>query len=169
MTEQHNENQGNVPTPTHRQEEAENRPVQIDVQRWTGDRVKLRIASLNIKGRSSGTLNKWYNVPQMMRECQIGVLVVQETHMTDDLARHFKLLARNCFHLRYSPDPDPQNAKGVAFVLNKKMITTENVRTEIIFPGRAMVVEILWRNGKTIMILNIYAPNVLSKARDFWK
>ena len=159
----------NMSNPAHRREEAENRPVQTEAQRQTGDRAKLKIASLNIKGRSSGTLNKWYNVPQMMRERQIGVLAVQETHMTEDLATTFELLAGNCFHLGYSPDPDSQNAKGVAFVLNKKTVATENVRMEVIVPGRAIAAEIPWRNGESITILNIYAPNVPSEARDFWR
>ena len=104
-----------------------------------------------------------------MREGWIAVLAVQESHMTDDLAAQLEQLAGNSFHLEWSPDPDSQNAKGVAFMLNKTLIATENVRTVVIVPGRAMIAKIPWKNDETITVLNIYAPNIPSEARDFWK
>ena len=139
------------------------------MQHQNGDRAKMCIASLNIKGRRSGKIDKWMNVPQMMRERNIGILAVQETHLTDELADQFETLFGNWLSLIFSPDPNTRNVRGIAIILNKKAVRTEDSKTTVIIPGRAISVTIPWYNNQYINVLAIYAPNVLSETREFWK
>ena len=47
--------------------------------------MKLKIASLNIKGRKSESIDKWMHIPQIMCERKMAILAMQETHLTDKL------------------------------------------------------------------------------------
>jgi hypothetical protein len=47
--------------------------------------ANLKIASLNIRGDGSAqTHEKWQHINQIMREHNIGILAVQETHLTEE-------------------------------------------------------------------------------------
>ena len=130
--------------------------------------MRTKIASLNIKGRMSGSLNKWWHIPQLMRDLQIGILAVQEMHLTAELAAEFNELFANSHELIHSPDPESRNTRGVAFVLNKRMVKTDDLKMEVLVPGRAILVSIPWRNDSRLVILNIYVPNVPGETREFW-
>lgn len=95
----------------------------------------MKIASLNIKGRRSGEIEKWLHVPQIMRENNIGILAVQETHLTDELAEQFTNLFSNTYVLLHSPDPHSRNARGIAIVINKRFINPELTNMKVIVPG----------------------------------
>lgn len=104
-----------------------------------------------------------------MRENNIGILAVQETHLTDELATQFKNMFNNKLALYFSPDPFTRNARGVAIVVNKRHIKTDEIKETEIIPGRAMVIEIPWHDEQKIRILAIYAPNSPRETRDFWR
>ena len=53
----------------------------------------------------SGDINKWLRIPQLIRENGIGILVVQETHLTNELASQFNNLFGNVLKLYFSLDP----------------------------------------------------------------
>ena len=127
------------------------------------------MASLNIKGRKSGDIDKWMHIPQIIREKRIGILAVQETHLTDELAHQFKTLFDNTLSLIFSPDPETRNARGVALVLNKKLIKTDDIRCTTIVPGRAITINIPWHEDQRINVLAIYAPNTPRETREFWR
>ena len=137
-------------------------------QRRNSARTRIKIASLNIKGRTSGDINKWLHIPQLIRENGIGILAVQETHLTDELASQFDNLFGNVLKLYFSPDPLTRNAKGVAVIINKRLIPTDNVKLHILIPGRAMGISLPWQNDESINVLAIYAPNSPRETRDFW-
>ncbi|KAF9783393.1 Endonuclease/exonuclease/phosphatase, partial [Thelephora terrestris] len=122
-----------------------------------------------IKGRRSGDIEKWMHIPQVMRENNLGVMAIQETHLTDELANQFKELFGNRLELFYSPDPLTRNARGVAIVVNKRHFKTEEIKTTEIVPGRAITVELPWHDEQTIKILAIYAPNAPRETKDFWR
>ena len=155
-------------TPTQSWGRSEYRPAQEDMQHQTGVRTRTKIALLNIKGQMSGSLNKWHHVPRLMRDLQIGVLVVQETHLTAELAAEFNGLFENSHELIHSLDPGSRNARGVAFVLNKRLVRTNDLKMEVLVPGRAILLSIPWRNDSRLVILNIYVPNVPGETREFW-
>ena len=103
-----------------------------------------------------------------MREKNIAILAVQETHLTDELADQFNTLFRNRLSLAFSPDPNTRNARGIAIVLSKNAIKTENVKTTVIIPGRAMSATIPWQDDQSINVLAVYAPNAPSETKEFW-
>ena len=161
--------QDDTSTPPQRGNGSNTGPLQSETQCNTSDRAKLKIASFNIKGRTSGDINKWLHLPQMMREKGMGILAVQEAHMTDELATQFEGMFGNKFALVHSPDPATRNARGVAFVLNKKLLCTDGIRSEVLVLGRALLISTAWKNDTRFNILNIYAPNAPNEAREFWK
>jgi exonuclease III len=103
-----------------------------------------------------------------MRERNISILAVQETHLTDELAEQFENLFGNTTTIHYSPDPNTRNARGVALLLHKRAVRTDEAKTTTLIPGRAMVTKIPWQDDQTINILTIYAPNAPRETKDFW-
>ena len=109
------------------------------------------------------------HVPQIMRERNLGILAVQETHLTDDLADQFNALFGDKFALYHSPDPDTRNARGVALVLNRRFLNTQGISTTTMIPGRAILISLPWHNETRINILAVYSPNSPREIKDFWK
>lgn len=122
--------------------------------------MKVKIALLNIKGRKLGDLNKWMHIPQIMREKRIGIMAIQETHLTDKLAEPFETLFNNNFSLKYSPDPLTHNMRGVTIILNMRLINMEKISTINIIPGRALLTKIPWHDKDHLNVLT-YMPQML--------
>ena len=57
---------------------------------------------------------------------------------------------------------------GVAFVINKEIVSTMSTTTIEIDPGRALLMNIKWHNEQKLSILNIYAPNSPHAHPVFW-
>ena len=140
----------------------------MEVQSPTGARARIKVASLNIKGRASGEITKLFHIPQLMREKGVVIMALQETHKTDKLASVFESTFGQSYRLIHSPDPDSRNARGVAFVLNKRMTRTEDVRAVALVPGRALLVSIPWKDETRMTVLNVYAPNSPGEMRELW-
>ena len=104
-----------------------------------------------------------------MRENKYGILAIQETHLTDELAEQFEALFGNRLRLVHSPDPTTRNARGMALVFNKSSVDTANIKTEIIVPGRAITATVPWNDGTPLKILAVYSPNAPKDIREFWK
>lgn len=68
-----------------------------------------------------------------------------------------------------SIDENQQNTKGVAFIINKKMVKWNELRHRTLIPGQAITLKIPWHNNTTICCLNVYAPNKPNKNKRFWK
>lgn len=123
-------------------------------------KASIRIVCQNIRGRGlAGVANsKWMNVNQVVREGKIGILAIQEAHLTQELEDKMKAVFKRQLVV-YSSQGENQNAQGVAFVLNKSLVSDEHIKTHEIIPGRAMSLTTQWITGATLTILNIYAPN----------
>ena len=104
-----------------------------------------------------------------MRDRNVEILAVQEAHLTDNLVCSLGDLFQNTWHLIHSPDPTTRNARGVAFLISKRSIKTEDITTKMLVPGRALMVTIPWNGDSTVTILNVYAPNIPGEAREFWR
>ncbi|KAJ7244520.1 hypothetical protein C8J57DRAFT_1082995 [Mycena rebaudengoi] len=63
----------------------------------------------------------------------------------------------------------PLRAVEHAKHVNKCMIETENIKTTVIIPGRAMVLEMKNVDGDPLSILGVYAPNAPGENAAFWK
>ncbi|KAJ7601505.1 hypothetical protein DFH06DRAFT_1276875 [Mycena polygramma] len=72
--------------------------------------------------------------------------------------------------VEFTSDPDAPTARaGLAFVLNRNTVLVENVRTHIIVPGRAMILEMKNVDGEDLSILGVYAPNRPYLNAAFWR
>jgi exonuclease III len=134
-------------------------------------KATLKIATLNIRGGGSqATRGKWQHVNQIMRDKEIAVLAIQETHLDEQSTNELN----NNFHyrMRIINSADPQNptaGKGVAIVLNKHLTKWNEVKICIIIPGRAILLTLpLKKKDSAVNILAIYAPNTPQENVSFW-
>jgi exonuclease III len=135
-------------------------------------KASAKIAALNIHGNGDLNVhnngNKWFDLWQIMREQKIGVMIVGEAHMNDERKADIDNLFGRCLRLEFTEYPHTANAKGVAMVLNKQMVETENIQTREIVAGRAILLEMKNVDGKDLSILGVYAPNAPGENATFW-
>ncbi|OSD02735.1 DNase I-like protein, partial [Trametes coccinea BRFM310] len=126
-------------------------------------KLEMRIATLNLNG--FGNLirdhddNKWSTMYRMIKEQRIAILMVQETHLTEERCNELRRIFASKIKIMHSEHPlTPTTKEGVAFVLNKSIINTAGAKVRTIVPGRALQLSIEWRDGKMRHLLCIYAP-----------
>ncbi|KAJ3853366.1 Endonuclease/exonuclease/phosphatase, partial [Lentinula lateritia] len=150
----------------------------MDKQNCKNTKAGLKFISLNINGYGGigpyQAGNKWAKLNRVMGENKIGIAVVQETHMTESkraeteqvFSRRMKIFASN-------HPTNPTAAGGVAVVLNRQLLITEDAISKELVEGRALLVKANWHQGEKLTILAIYAPNVTSTNGGdnaaFWK
>ncbi|KAI0664178.1 Endonuclease/exonuclease/phosphatase [Cubamyces menziesii] len=137
------------------------------------NKAHLRIASLNIRGFGAGADHsqspKWMKINQLVRENRIAILAVQETHLNRPRVDALDDLFGDLLVIEHSPDPtNPTGARGVAFVLNKRMIKTPRYTVKEVVPGRAILLDLQWTDARNVRILNVYGPNVPADNSRFW-
>jgi hypothetical protein len=104
-----------------------------------------------------------------MRDQKIGILCIQESHLCPEHMTQIDNLYARRLKVMNSSDPDhPGSSAGIAFVLNKEIMNTENATLQVIIPGRAAILSINWHNDKKLKILNVYTLNNLNKHKTFW-
>jgi exonuclease III len=131
-------------------------------------RANIKIASLNIRGRWHNGADKWMHINQIIREQRIGIMALQETHLSESDNNTLNDLFSSRLHIISSIDPSHTNAEGVAIVINKNLMSTMNITSTVIIPGRALVASIPWHRNEKITILAIYAPNNPQHNKTFW-
>ncbi|KAG1897004.1 uncharacterized protein F5891DRAFT_1130075 [Suillus fuscotomentosus] len=104
-----------------------------------------------------------------MKEKKIGILAVQETHLSKVDETSLNETFNKRLKIISSIDPEHGNAKGVAIVLNKDLTSSQEATHKEIIPGRAILVQLPWTKGEKITILAVYAPNEPSKNGAFWE
>lgn len=66
-------------------------------------RASIKIATLNINGRGSlntaSQQNKWLHINQLMGNERIGIMMIQETHLTDEFAESLNTLFQKRLHI----------------------------------------------------------------------
>jgi len=139
-------------------------------------KAAIKIASLNMRGNGSSNPNhpnyKWNHVNQIMRDEEVGIMILQETHMNDYRHNEVQKLFSKKIKIFFSANPiNPTRRGGVAIVLNRRYVPTEGagtVRTTEIAPGRALLMKLKLSKNRTLAVLTIYAPNSEGENRDFW-
>ena len=138
-------------------------------------RANILLATLNIKGRSSVTsetrnqVSKWTDIHRFIRQKQISILCVQETHLEQTHVDTITALYGKRLDVHNSPLPsNPGVSAGVAFVINKERLNPTNVLTRELIPGRAQLLTLKWNDNNSITILNVYAPNSAQEHPAFW-
>ncbi|KAG2744731.1 DNase I-like protein, partial [Suillus brevipes Sb2] len=122
-----------------------------------------------MRGRWHEGVDKWTHINQIMKEKKIGILAVQETHLSKDDETSLNETFNKRLKIISSIDPEHGNAKGVAIVLNKHLTSSQEATHKEIIPGRAILVQLPWTKGEKITILAVYAPNDPSKNGAFWE
>ncbi|KAI1781840.1 Endonuclease/exonuclease/phosphatase [Ganoderma leucocontextum] len=137
-------------------------------------RGKLRIATLNMRGfgpaNNDSISEKWMRINQIIRDNNITVLALQETHLSAERLEVLNSVFAPSLDILGSPDPENQTgARGVAFVLNKKLMRDTKYEHRVIAPGRASEIRIHWRNNAPLTIHNVYAPNPARENEMMWR
>ncbi len=126
-------------------------------------KTALTVASLNINGFGNiirdHPENKWGRVYRLMSEHRIGILLMQETHLTEErTADLHRMFARKIKILHSANLEAPTQREGVAIVLNRRYLNTADAAATIIVPGRAIQVTVSCQGGDKRTILCVYAP-----------
>ena len=128
-------------------------------------RAAIKIASLNMRGRGR---DKWLHINQIMKEKKIGILALQETHLTDIQTENIQNLFCKRLVIHSSIDTNSSNSKGVAIVFNKEITNTKDIHPTVLIPGRAIQITTQWHTNQTLNLLAIYAPNHPTENASFW-
>jgi len=138
-------------------------------QKGRKTRANVKVASLNMRGRWHNGANKWPHINQIVKEQKIGILALQETHLTKEDEDALNSSPGFRIHVISSIDPAHTNAKGVAIVINKKLLGTSGIKTHTLVPGRAILTIIPWQKESTLKVLAIYTPNDSLTNQQFWE
>ncbi|KJA27412.1 hypothetical protein HYPSUDRAFT_74910 [Hypholoma sublateritium FD-334 SS-4] len=122
-----------------------------------------------MRGRFHNGIDKWMHINQIIRNDKIGILCLQETHLTATAATELNDRFSNRMHIITSPNPTHPNANGVTIVVNKNLANSANIITHNLIPGRALMTTIPWHRDKSLTVLNIYAPNNHQENARFWE
>ncbi|KAI0081461.1 DNase I-like protein, partial [Panus rudis PR-1116 ss-1] len=133
-------------------------------------RARIKIASLNMRGFGNNTSNnKWNNIHRIIKEDRIGVLALQETHLTNENVDGLHAQYGRRLKILHTSDPDdPSQKAGVAIVLNKDITNIKDIRYTVIVPGRALLLYLPWHKNLKLSILAVYAPNASNENTAFW-
>ena len=158
------------------QERQEERPSATQQRRdRIGKKTGLRVASLNVNGYGSlsadGDENKWNAIVRTLTSERIGVMLLQETHLTEERKKSIYELYKKKMRIFISEHPSsPTTKEGVAIVLNKAIVNTREAKMTEIIPGRAIQVAVPANRGEEINVLCIYAPTSdgVEERRNFY-
>ncbi|KAF8979177.1 hypothetical protein BDQ17DRAFT_1439681 [Cyathus striatus] len=108
----------------------------VDAYKLKNSRAALRIATLNIRGGGTPAMHsKWNRVHALMRDSCIGIMTVQETHITDTVLHEIQ---NDYPHLLIANSPDPEHPSlrgGVAIILHKGLVNWETHEFVELIPG----------------------------------
>ncbi|KAI0764255.1 Endonuclease/exonuclease/phosphatase, partial [Trametes elegans] len=125
-------------------------------------RSSVRVGSINMNGfgvlRTDSSDNKWRTMYRMIKSNSIGILLVQETHLTPERRNDISKMFKGRIKILYSAHPSaPTRKEGVAVILNKSQVNTNDTTITEIVPGRAMQVTVKC-HGEDLNLLCMYAP-----------
>jgi exonuclease III len=134
----------------------------------------VQIATLNIKGYGNDNPlhhdNKWHHINQLMRDKRIGILAVQEAHMTEERRAKVQEVYSRRLKIFASADPEKPTAQaGVAVVFNNDVITDTGAKAEELIPGRVMLATFKLRGGTEVRALALYAYNDAMQNANLWR
>src|SRR6266849_2697161 len=136
-------------------------------------KANINIATVNINGATASSKNmnlieKWSMINKTIRTNKIAILALQETHLDEERASKIHRCFNKSFDLHYSSNPDnPRTTAGVAFIINKALVTAQQISVQALIPGRAIVLTLTRPESKTT-IINIYSPVERQKQPEFW-
>ncbi|KAH9017332.1 Endonuclease/exonuclease/phosphatase, partial [Lactarius deliciosus] len=104
-----------------------------------------------------------------MKNNGIAILAVQETHLDEQNTEAIhRALGKRLLILNSQPESNPRTSAGVAFVINKDLIATDQIKTYELIKGRASAINLKWKNDEESLLINVYAPNRRGDHQTFW-
>ena len=137
-------------------------------------RIGVKRNTLNMRGQSfplmgNSPISKWTAVTKALCSRQIGILSLQETHLSDKLEIQTEQLFSRCLAIYNSPDLENlMGSAGVAFIINKQKIDTNDIVLMTLVTGRAIFLLIPCKHEDTLHFMNIYVPNDLAQHSQSW-
>ena len=137
-------------------------------------RANINIATLNINGSSAPSCNlslleKWAMINQTLNEHKIAILAIQESHLDQEKINCIRESFGKKMQIEFSMDEStPQSHAGVAFVINKALISPRAIHVHKLVPGNALALKIDWLETESTTLLNIYAPVNKRDQAAFW-
>ncbi|KAG2745066.1 DNase I-like protein [Suillus brevipes Sb2] len=122
-----------------------------------------------MRGRWHNGADKWPHINQIIKDKKIDILTLQETHLTKEDADTLNTTPGLRIHVIPSIDPARTNAKGVALVVNKRLLGIADIKNHELIPGRAILTIIPWHKDKALKVLTVYAPNDGQANHHFWE
>jgi len=114
-------------------------------------------------------IEKWSTLFQTINKHKIVILAIQESHLDHKLLENVK----TCFgkRLMILNSQMPNNlcaSRGVAFIINKSLITPIEISSHTLIEGRALALKIKWHKKEDSLLINVYAPTNKNIHLDFW-
>lgn len=132
-------------------------------------RATLKLATWNMKGGASdSTQFKWTQIKREMRNDRVALMAVQETHLTEAKTDETERKLGNRLQFIHSSKEDGTASGGVALIVNKDLLPTEDLVIAELVPGRAILVSCPWRTETSLNVLVVYAPNDPRENAEFW-
>ncbi|KAL1687725.1 Endonuclease/exonuclease/phosphatase, partial [Schizophyllum commune] len=137
-------------------------------------KMSKKVACLNMNGFGSlvrdHPMNKWGKINRMMTDRKIAVLMLQETHLTEERKQTIERMYSQRLKIFHSPDPtDPTQRSGVAIVINTRLAMIDDAKMTVVDPGRALHLQLKWSMGEERAFLAVYAPsNGAAERSDFF-
>ncbi|KAI0327201.1 DNase I-like protein, partial [Cubamyces sp. BRFM 1775] len=109
-------------------------------------------------------------VNQLLRDNRIAVLALQETHLDARPAEAVMSIFGDFITVVASAcEENGTGARGVAFVLNKRLLKNADFTVTELYPGRAALLDLKWTEDRRIRLINAYGPNDMAESARFWK
>ncbi|KAH7905270.1 hypothetical protein BJ138DRAFT_994185, partial [Hygrophoropsis aurantiaca] len=96
---------------------------------------------------------KWLLVNQIIRDSKIGILALQETHLTKEEESKLNELFKSKIRIISSINEEHTKARGVALVLNNRTTNTKNIKEYELIPGRALLIQVPWHDEELINVM----------------
>jgi hypothetical protein len=124
-------------------------------------RANIMLISQNLNGVSAPSenmtfLSKWSMINSTIQSEKIAILMAQETHLDQTMTDQLHLKYEKNLEIFVSAHPTcPCMKASIGFILNKKLIKPNNIKTYELIPRRAMIIQVKWMNTCDATILNI--------------
>ena len=109
---------------------------------------------------SPGLILKWVAVSKDMRERKIRLLGLQETHLPEPLQEQVTTLYQ-CTPTIFNStlQENPTSSVGMVFVINNKLLCTENMQFHTLILDHAIFISFKWHPDSVLSMINVYTLN----------
>jgi exonuclease III len=152
-------------------------PTKMTNQRDRNLRCKANInmATLNINGFAAPTnhmsgIEKWVAINRTPDTHKIAILALQETHLDRERVQELLTCFGRKMDIIISENVvNPRASAGVAFIINKALISPKTYKATELIPGRAIALKIRWHEAEETTLINVCAPNNRTDHPNFWE